>query len=111
VGDAFGFSSAEFETVDDAGGATENLDSHGCTEGDVAGWPVHSEHLAPYDFSDQRKARYDALPDDIRECLGVLQDYWIKHSDSDWDHWPMATDEECANEAAVIQLLDHLGAL
>lgn len=82
MSDAFGFSSAEFETVDDAG------------------------DLAPYDFSDQRKARYDGLPADIKECLEVVRE--------DFEFIHLVT-RECPDldesEAGHWQLLDYLGAL
>lgn len=86
MSDAFGFASADFEedTVDDAGDST------------------------PFDFQAlERKARYNALPGDIKECMEQLKEF-ISLTDESWQHIFTQCD---ADDAAVTQLLEYLGAL
>lgn len=65
-----------------------------------------SGDLTPYDFrSLDRKTRYNALPDDIKECLALLkQDVHRAQPDVEYIDLDDA-------DAAVIQILEHFGAL
>lgn len=51
------------------------------------------------------------IPDDIKECCAWLKSEHVSRVPSEWDHFADARDDERATEAAIIQILDHLGEL